>query len=261
MKTLKTTNITSGASMPIKSGTIDFVQTAWKEMSRALAKAVGSNVLDIAGAGTVLWGGENTGTAPTWEIRDALVYYGGEMYLLTGATFNTGGGQTAVCTITTTYDTSATTDPVEFTDGNTYNVHEIKRMTVAAGVSGSGTVDYNSLTFVNPAHNETTHSSFHANWVGSALKYRRNADGLIHLTGELEAGASASYSDAICTLPAGWRPAADLVFSTTRFDGIKLEPARVIVKSNGQVFIDNVYGGVAVNDVYIMNGISFYKSF
>ena len=52
-----------------------------------------------------------------------------------------------------------------------------------------------------------------------------------------------------------------MVFSTTRFDGITLEPARVIVKTNGQVFIDNVNGGVAVNDSYIMNGISFYKSF
>lgn len=248
--------------MPIKSGTIDFMQTAWKEMSRALAEAVGSNIHEIAGAGTVLWGCEDSGGGfPNYDIRSGLVYYGGELYLLTGAAFTVPIGKVAVCTITTTYDTSATTDPVEFTDGNTYNVHEIKRMTVAAGISGSGTVDYNSLTFVNPAHNEKTQGSFHANWTGSALKYRRNADGLIHLTGDLEAGASASYSDLICTLPSGWRPATDLVFSTTRFDGIKLEPARVIVKSNGQVFIDNVSGGVAVNDVYIMNGISFYKSF
>lgn len=262
MKTLKTSNITSGASMPIKSGTLDFVQNAWKEISRNLANAIGSNVHEIAGSGTVLWGCEDSGGGfPNYNIRSGLVYYGGELYLLTGAAFTAPIGKVAVCTITTSYDTSATTDPVLFTDGNSYNVHEIKVMTVAAGNAGTGTVDYSALTFINPAHNEKTQGSFHANWSGSSLKYRRNAHGLIHLTGKLEAGASASYSDAICTLPSGWRPAADMVFSTTRFDGITLEPARVIVKTNGQVFIDNVNGGVAVNDSYIMNGISFYKSF
>ena len=261
MRTLKTNNISATASMPIKSGTIDFLQNAWKEMARYMANAVGSNVHELAGSGSVLWGAENSGSAPNWDIRTGLVYYGGELYILDANTFTSGGGQTAVCTIVTTHDTSATTDPVLFTDGNSYNVHEIKRMTVAAGASGSGTVNYNSLTFINPAHNNIVHASFHANWPSSALSYRRNANGLISLTGKLVAGASASYSDLICTLPSGWRPDADLIVATNRFDGTTQEPALVTIKANGQVFIYHANGGVVVGDNYYLDTISFYKSF
>lgn len=261
MNTLKTNQITANASMPIKSGTIDFLQDAWKEVARYMANSVGSNIHEIASSGSVLWGGENNGSAPNWDIRTGLVYYGGELYILDAATFTSGGGQTAVCTITTTYNTSATTDPVLFTDGNSHNAHEIKRMTVAAGVSGSGTVDYNSLTFINPAHNNKVQTGFHANWLGSALSYRRNANGLITLTGKLVAGASASYSDLICTLPTGWRPAADLIVSVSKFDGTTQLSALVTIKANGQVFIYHTNGGVTVNDNYYLDTVSFYKSF
>lgn len=247
--------------MPIKSGTIDFLQNAWKEMARYMANAVGSNVHELAGSGSVLWGAENSGSGSNWDIRSGFIYYGGDLYILDGNTFTSGGGQTAVVTIVTTFNSSATTDPVLFTDGNSYNVHEVKRMSVAAGASGSGTVDYTALTFINPAHNNRVQSGFHANWPSSTLSYRRNADGLISLTGKLVAGASASYSDLICTLPSGWRPAADLIVATNVFDGTTQEPALVTIKANGQIFIYHKNGGVAVNDNYYLDTVSFYKSF
>nr|WP_298660778.1 hypothetical protein [uncultured Flavobacterium sp.] len=261
MKTLKTDHITSTVSMPIKAGTIDFLQVAWKEIALKLATFAGSNVMEIASSGTAIWGLENTDSFPNYDIRPGLIYFGGELYICDGATFTASVGQTAICSIVTTYQTASDADPVLFTDGNSYNVHEIKKINVSAGTSGTGAFDYSTLTFINPAHNNKVQTGFHANWLGSALSYRRNANGLITLTGKLVAGASASYSDLICTLPTGWRPAADLIVSVSKFDGTTQLSALVTIKANGQVFIYHTNGGVTVSDNYYLDTVSFYKSF
>ena len=73
-----------------------------KEISRNFANnAIGSNVHEIAGSGTVLWGCEDSGGGfPNYDIRSGLVYYGGELYF-NGCGFTVPIGKVAVCTITT----------------------------------------------------------------------------------------------------------------------------------------------------------------
>ncbi len=264
MKTLQTDHITSTVSMPIKAGTIDFLQVAWKEIALKLATFAGSNVMEIASSGTAIWGLENTDSFPNYDIRPGLIYFGGELYICDGATFTASVGQTAICSIVTTYQTASDADPVLFTDGNSYNVHEIKKINVSAGTSGTGAFNYSTLTFINPAHNKRTQGSFHAQWSSSAFTTVRNPNGLITFAGKLKSGSSATTADLICTLPTGWRPATDLricvghVRSTSPY----VTPAIMKITTSGQVFIESTYDGtVALDDNFHLDGISFYKSF
>lgn len=265
MNTLITTDIAPNKELPIKNGTIDFIQNAWKEIARLLARALGSNVLDIASTGTALKGCNNVGNLTNYDINPGLVYYGGELYLLDAAVFTVGGGQTAVCTINTSYDTSAATDPVEFTNGSFHNVHEIKKIVVTSAASGSGTFDYSTLTFINPAENTNTITISHANWsAGSTLSLVRNPNGLITMTGAFDANGSGALNDIICTLPSGWRPAATTYIDCAWNTGTATDLQQVLVQiiTNGEVRITHRSSGVTIATGYaVLDGKSFYKAF
>ena len=145
MKTLLTSNITATAEMPIKQGTLNFLQTAHKETNDVLATALIGKAYNSISQWAVK-GVKNVGVYPAFDISAGWIMYNGTMYQVDATAFN-AGVNTAVASIVTTYQTAANADPVEFTDGNPHNVHEIKKIAFTAGVSGSGLFDYDDLNF------------------------------------------------------------------------------------------------------------------
>lgn len=139
MRKLITSFIGPNVAQPIKQGTLDHLQLAYQEAINALGRMGIGQDYDPTKV-YVLYGCENTNTAPNYDINAGAIFYGGEIYLLDAVSFV--AADTAVGTITTSYFASAIADPVTFTDGVAHNVHEIKKMVVADAVSGSGTADY-----------------------------------------------------------------------------------------------------------------------
>lgn len=136
MKRLNTSPITSGIAMPIKSGTLDFLQDAHKETT---ANIVASLLGFIPDANTVyiLNGCVNSNTSPSYNVSAGSVYYNGEIYDVPAFNFTTTGtdlpyGNLAV----TQYTTNA--DGVQFTDGTTRNVHDIRKIVVSATSVNTG---------------------------------------------------------------------------------------------------------------------------
>jgi hypothetical protein len=143
MKKVLTSSITSTVAMPIKSGTLSHLQAAYQEALDAIAK----NLIPNYQANTVyiLAGCKNTGSGLSYIISSGALYYNGEVYLVDSATFTASSGQVAVASVATSYLSAANADPVEFTDGVSRNVHEIKKVALASGVSGSGIADFSDF--------------------------------------------------------------------------------------------------------------------
>lgn len=150
MKLLDVSPITDTAQMPIKKGTLQFLQDAHKENLTELITAL---LGGVGGFPYVFNGMLNLGTGLDYNITGGTIYDPNtqEIFLCDGTAFTASLGQTAVLSIVTTqYTTDA--DPVTFTDATTKNVHNIRKVTVTAGTpGGAGTAnyvaDYNNLVF------------------------------------------------------------------------------------------------------------------
>jgi hypothetical protein len=141
MRKLKTSDITTSVAMPIKSGTLDHIQAAYAEaVAEAIKGLAGPN---YSGATMYILNGlVNSGIYPNYNITAGSVFYNGEVYLVDAANFTLAGGQFAVCKIVTTNLVGPNADAVQFNNGNSYNVHEIRKVVLSADLGGSGISNY-----------------------------------------------------------------------------------------------------------------------
>jgi hypothetical protein len=146
MKILSTSYITDTAQMPIKGGTLAFLQQANQEVFAAIMQQqIGNNY--NSNYGYILWGCLNTGTGSNYIISDGAVLFNGEVFLVDAVNFTLTGENVAIGVITTTqYITDA--DPVTFTDEVSRNVHNIRKIVFQQGLSGT-TNTFNYANAVN----------------------------------------------------------------------------------------------------------------
>lgn len=259
MKTLLTANITATAEMPIKQGTLNFLQTAHKETNDVLATALIGKAYNNVSQWAIK-GVKNTGVFPAYNISAGWIMYNGTMYQVDAAAFNPGFANTAVASIVTTYQTAANADPVEFTDGNPHNVHEIKKIAFATGASGSGLFDYADLEFCEIE--EATEVTYQTGWDKDAFEsvfYRKNRDGLVTVAGRYAANGTPADTDPCFILPAGYRPAYDTYVGGVTNDGTGDYIVRFLIATTGEVFAFR-YGvtNYTDNDQFFIN-LSFYN--
>ena len=144
MKKIDTSSITPIAGMPLKSGGLDHLQSAYQEGIQQMAIPIIGKQYNTTNY-FIMQGCKNTGSGSNYIISAGSIYHNNEWFLVDAATFTAGVGQTAVGTITTTFFTSPNADPTTFTDGVPHNVNVIRKIVFAAGVSGSGDVDFANL--------------------------------------------------------------------------------------------------------------------
>lgn len=142
MRKLKTTDITTSVAMPIKSGTLDHLQFANQEVFSAICQSM----VGMAGYDNtkvyILSGLENSGSGSNYILTAGAIFYNGEVYLVDAATFTITGANVAEATLSVTPFTAANADPVSFSDGNSYYVHDIRKALMGEALSGSGMGDY-----------------------------------------------------------------------------------------------------------------------
>lgn len=258
MKTLLTSNITATAEMPIKQGTLNFLQTAHKETNDVLATALIGKAYNSISQWAVK-GVKNVGVYPAFDISAGWIMYNGTMYQVDATAFN-AGANTAVASIVTTYQTAANADPVEFTDGNPHNVHEIKKIAFTAGVSGSGLFDYDDLKFCEIEAGVEV--SYQPGWDDGGLEsvfYRKNRDGLVSIIGRYAANGTPADTDKCFDLPAGYQPPYDTYITGVANDGAGEYPVRFLVATSGEVYVFQFgVASYADNTQFFING-SFYN--
>lgn len=146
MKKLSVTDITNSAQFFPKKGTLEFLQLAFREGFTEIIKSlIGSTY--SASAVYILRGVINSGTYPVYTTTEGVVFYDGEFFLTDATNFNAGSDVGVFSIIQTQYGTDA--DPCTFSDATTHNIHNIRKMQLTAGASGSGLANYSAAVFLN----------------------------------------------------------------------------------------------------------------
>lgn len=143
MRNLDTSAITTTVGMPFKAGTFVHLQAAYKEAIDMACRALVNNYQ----VNTVyrLYGCINTGTGLNYIISAGALFYNGEVYLVDAISFTAPAGQVAVAQMSQAFFIDPTADPVTFDDGGSRSIHQINKIGIAAGLSGSGIADFASF--------------------------------------------------------------------------------------------------------------------
>jgi len=133
MKKLKTTDITESVSMPLKSGTLDFIQEAYQETNVALMTQLLGYTPDVT-KGYIISGVKVTIAGSLYTITDGYIFFNNEIFKVNGGTINLAAGQQVWATIINVPYTNA--DPVTFSDNIQRNVHLNRQMQFTSAVTG-----------------------------------------------------------------------------------------------------------------------------
>jgi hypothetical protein len=147
MKVLDVSSITDSSEFPIKKGTLKFLQDAGTEAISGIVYGLIGTAYNPA-AVYILWGAANSGSGAVYILSAGWAFYNGEVFQIDAATFTLTGSNVALFSLVTTqYVTNA--DPVTFTDAAVRNVHNIRKIVITQGVSGSGLANYTQGYFLN----------------------------------------------------------------------------------------------------------------
>jgi len=143
MRILSNTDITNTAQLPLKKGTIKFLQDAHKETVISLVKAmVGSSYSNLTPY--VLFGCVDSGSGLSHNISEGAIVILDEIYQIDAVAFTSASGEVPILNfLVQQYTTDA--DPVTFTDLSVHNVHNIRKYEIVSGASGSGAFDFSTL--------------------------------------------------------------------------------------------------------------------
>jgi len=266
MKKLLTGNITASAKMPIRKMTLDHLQEAYNEQIRALAIANGTD--DYPGtpgttARDILFGLQSTTVGSAFTANRGAIYTNGEIFLVPAASFTIGAGEYPVLVTTTAY---ATGDPTEFTDGNTYQIHQIRTATIVSGTTSTANYIGTFSDFSNKnLPNEVSTGAGITNGPNistSAIEAKKDRLGVVVLTGSATMNSGFTSASVICTLPATHRPHADQYLPVVSIKGSTVNSIFIkITASTGVVqCIADPNAQIANNTVIYLDGTVFYIS-
>lgn len=141
MKKLDVSAVTTTTGLPVKSGSLEHIQSAYQEaISEALKSVIGFDYDPTKVY--LLFGCENSGSGNNYNVSAGSVFFNGEVYLVPAAVFTISNPNVAVGVIQTSFFSGVNADPVEFTDGTPRNIHQIRQIVLQAGLSGSGAGNY-----------------------------------------------------------------------------------------------------------------------
>lgn len=133
MKILDVSAVTDSASMPLKSGSLAFIQAAYKDTNTAIVTSL-LGFTPSAVIGYRLVGGLITNVGSTYTVTDGYLYFNTELFRIQGSTFNLGSGEQVFGKITNIPYPAA--DPVLFGDGVDRNIHLDRIITFKNDISG-----------------------------------------------------------------------------------------------------------------------------
>jgi hypothetical protein len=146
MRILDVSSISDVSEMPVKSGTLQFIQDSYKEIGAAIMQALLSPSYN-PGTIYVLYGVRNTGTGSFYNISAGAIFLAGEVFLVPATSFTATGSNVGVFNVFITQFT-VNADPVTFSDMTVRNVHNIRQIQVIQG-DPTAFVPYSAASFVN----------------------------------------------------------------------------------------------------------------
>lgn len=255
--------------MPIRKATLDHLQASYTELINAVTGGLIGKTYGNIGKWAVIGVQNSTPGTSTFTISAGFIMYNGTLYAVDSQVVSCGVGQTAVAVHLTSYDA---TDPTQFTDSNSYNIHETKKIRFSPAASGSGLFDYNDLSFLEVTPDYVGSSTGVAYGTGfddggfsTRIYYGKNRDGLVTIEGKAYANGTPAVTDAIFTLPAALWPSTTRSFPVAVTSGFTYVGI-MVVNTTGKVYVLPTgagwpNGASFDNDDEIYMHASFYRNF
>ena len=134
MRILSNTDITNTAQLPIKKGTIKFLQDSHIETVISLFKAMVGSTYNVL-TPYVLFGLNDSGSGLSHNISEGAIVRLGEIFQVDAVAFTSASGEVPYLNfIVDQYTTDA--DPVTFTDLSVHDVHNIRKFEIVSATSG-----------------------------------------------------------------------------------------------------------------------------
>ena len=153
MKILDNSDITNTAQLPIKKGTIAFLQDSHKETVISLFKAMVGSTYNVL-TPYVLFGLNDSGSGLSHNISEGAIVILGEIFQVDAVAFTSASGEVPYLnSIVDQYTTDA--DPVTFTDLSVHDVHNIRKYEIVSATSG----DIAFSTLVRPTFDIATETA------------------------------------------------------------------------------------------------------
>lgn len=262
MKKIDLSNITTGVGMPIKSGVLSHLQSAYQEVIDAIVKGSVGSGYDTTKF-YVLYGCVNSTTAPIYTVSAGAIFFNGEIYLVDAFTFTATGSNVAVGTITTSFFSGTNADPITFTDSIARNVLQIRKVVFAAAASASGNVDFSGLIYQSSTEFELL--SFVNSYINveniadefiSPLRIKKISERTVYITGVIQGTMiNGGVYKKVCTLSEKYRP---INYKSVNFPisyvATSLNAGYGIIETNGDFFLQpNAFTGTVLGSEIIIN--------
>lgn len=146
MNIIKTSNIIEPSQLqPFTGYSLEFLQNATKEMLYSIVQTFIGNVTSST-TPYILWGCVKTNTGGTnYSYTQGYIMFNKEIYYFP-AIPTISITDTDVCTIISTPDSVA--DPLNFSNGVSFNVHDHWTLQLTNGISGSGSFNFNQCVSI-----------------------------------------------------------------------------------------------------------------
>ena len=246
---------------PVTQDDFNFMQGALQEMLTAIASALpnikgSTKAFILSGCDTYLNGVTNT----YWNNAGYVaINYVGQLEIYAVPAGDLGVGDLTTVNIDFKIsDVSAYPDPDVFANGVSRNTH--RQRTAVMNTTNQGPASYDpDFNLVNNMGSALAATSWrnvggagqpafgnHWSALVTNVRFMKSKTGLVHLQGVAQSAIGSGPTPTIFTLPVGFRPGQDLVFSINRTDNAgAITPSTVSIGTNGQVTIDSTvfYGG------------------
>jgi len=185
---------------------LDHLQNSYTNVLNALATGIVGRTFS---SGTVyaIAGLKTTPGAGVTSYSPGLVYYNGEVLYFAGATLT--DPTTPNVTLVNLAVTYAAADPTTFETGATHNVHQLRRVTLSNGTSGTGSIcDFSAVKFVDTGYTTVPNASYSngSQDPSNPLRYKREKN-TVFMRGVLyDAGGDSADVYPVFVLPVGYRP-------------------------------------------------------
>jgi len=236
--------------LPIRS--VLFLQDSVKYALQHLATSLIGNSFDLTKV-YILYGCVKTVGGGNDSFTQGAVYYFGEIFYVSAASFATGTDYAYLLI------SNGSQDPIKMKYGTSDNVHNLRRVIISgtAASGGSQTAIPNFTVWVTILE-AWINMPLVSPWIVTGVaKYRKNNQGLVSLKGLVRAPNTAS--NIIFNLPAGYRPAQNIQFVVS-LSGTNGVFYNVSIATNGDVTLNDISDYVTNHpsiDIS-MNGINFY---
>lgn len=263
MRKLILSDIATGVRMPIKKGTMQFLQDTYTELfEKLILEKIGGDAYYDPTKAYVLYGCQQTPLGGTTRFEEGVIFFNGEILISPFQIVTDPAGSDVFIANVGIAQYSTNADPVTFSDLNTYDVHDIRTVEYTTGATGTGTIDDwdNFLRDLEFSESITFSGTF-AN-VGTILGSPVNNAGfkingsIVNLSGTITGDLGGTTTN-ILTLPTNARPLKECRFYITYLDGSSAVTSIASITTGGVLRLITSSSSTGV--IIFLDSISFRK--